>query len=120
MRLSNAYRSLADTAVPATGAGESIDEQRVGMRLMQTVQRLDVRASLDDPAAAMAMARGEASAGDESWEQWAAEFERGEALVVRLDITVAAQDANPELIETVNRGVFVEKDVHPPKLEQQI
>ena len=56
---------VADTAVLAPGAGESIAEQRVGISLMRTVQRLDVRASLDDPEAAVSRARAEASTGEQ-------------------------------------------------------
>ena len=87
---------------------------------MYAVHRLDVRASLDDPAPAIAQARVEAASGDESWEQWAAEAERGEALVIRLDVTVAAEDRSSEPIRTANWGVFVERELHPPQLEQQV
>ena len=48
------------------------------------------------------------------------EHERGEALIVRLDVRVVAMDHAREVIETGNRGVFVENDFHPPRLEQQI
>jgi hypothetical protein len=49
-----------------------------------------------------------------------ADHEHGEALIVRLDVSVVAVDHASEVIETGNRGVFVENDVHLPMLEQQI
>lgn len=84
------------------------------------IERLEVRASLDDPRPALDQARARAAAGDASWAQWVADHERGEALIVRLEVSVVAMDHAREVIETGDRGVFVENDVHPARLEQQI
>jgi hypothetical protein len=84
------------------------------------IERLEVRASLDDPRPALDHARAKAAAGDGSWAQWVAEHTHGEALSVRLDVKIVAMGHAREVIETSTRGVFVETDVHPPRLEQQI
>jgi hypothetical protein len=85
-----------------------------------SVQRLSVRASLDDSAAALAHAEAQAAAGDESWEQWVAEYKRGEALLVRLELTLEVSDGTGEVLTASRDGFFVENHVHAPKLEQQI
>jgi hypothetical protein len=87
---------------------------------MLTIERLLVRAALDDPTAALERAHAEASSGDESWQQWLAEYERGEALILRLHVTLEVSDSERRTIEMSNNGVFIEVDVHPPKVERQI
>jgi len=86
---------------------------------MATVQRLSAIARLDDPTDTLARARADADAGDESWEQWVAEYRRGEAIIVRLEVVVEVGGDDPQVVTISNRGVFVEK-AHPPKVEQQI
>jgi hypothetical protein len=85
-----------------------------------SIQRLSVRAALDDSPAALAHAEAQAAAGDESWEQWVAEYNRGEALLVRLDLTLEVSDGTGEVLTASRDGFFVENHVHAPKLEQQI
>jgi hypothetical protein len=87
---------------------------------MLVVQRVEVMASLDDPRAALEWARREASAGDASWAQWVAEYERGEALILRLEVKLVAAGDRHEVIEVSNPGVFAEMTSHPPQLERQI
>jgi hypothetical protein len=87
---------------------------------MLTIERIVVTARLDDPAPALDRAKREAAAGDESWEQWVSEYRRGEALIVALDVAVEAENGGHRRVEVTNRGVFVEADVHPPKVERQI
>lgn len=87
---------------------------------MWTVQRLGVTARLDDPESALARAEKEAAAGDESWSQWLAEYERGEALILRLEVSLEATNGEAHHVEARNRGVWIEKDVHVPKVEMQI
>ena len=53
-----------------------------------TVRRLAARASLDDPGPAFARAKAAAAAGDESWDAWLSEYERGDAVIVRLEVTL--------------------------------
>ena len=84
------------------------------------MQRLSVRASLDDSPAALANAEAHAAAGDESWEQWVEEYRRGEALIVRLELTVEIDGAGGDILTASTSGYFVENDAHAPKLEQQI
>jgi hypothetical protein len=87
---------------------------------MVRVQRLSARASLDDSPTALAHARAQAEAGDESWEQWVAEYQRGEALILRLDLTLEVVDGTGEVLTASRDGFFVENHVHAPKVEQQI
>jgi hypothetical protein len=86
---------------------------------MMSVQRLSARASLDDSPAALAHAKAQADAGDESWEQWVAEYQRGEALIVRLVLSLEVEGGTGEVLKASRDGFFVENHVHAPKLEQQ-
>jgi hypothetical protein len=85
-----------------------------------SVQRLSVRALLDDSPAALDHAEALAAAGDESWEQWVDEYRRGDALIVRLELCVEVAEETGEVITATRDGFFVENHVHAPKLEQQI
>jgi hypothetical protein len=84
------------------------------------VQRLSVRALLDESPAALAHAEAQAADGDESWEQWVAEYQRGDALIVRLELTLEVSDGTGEVLTASRDGFFVENHVHAPKVEQQI
>jgi hypothetical protein len=85
-----------------------------------SVQRLSVRALLDDSPGALAHAEAEAAAGDESWEQWVEEYQRGDALIVRLELALEVSGDTGETLTASRAGFFVENHVHAPKLEQQI
>ena len=87
---------------------------------MVSVQRLSVRAFLDDSPAALAHADAQAADGDESWEQWVAEVQRGDALIVRLELTLELAGAAGATLTACRDGVFVENHMHAPQLEQQI
>ena len=87
---------------------------------MVSVQRLSARASLDESAAALAHARAQAEAGDESWEQWVAEYQRGDALILRLELTLEVVDGTGEVLTASKDGFFVENHIHAPQVEQQI
>jgi hypothetical protein len=84
------------------------------------VQRLSAHAQLDASAEALAHAQAESDAGDESWTQWLAEYERGDALIIRLEVTIAYADDVAEEVSASSIGHFVESDTHPPKVERQI
>jgi hypothetical protein len=85
-----------------------------------SVQRLSVRALLDESPAVLAHAESQAAEGDESWEQWVAEYQRGEALIVRLELTLEVSDGTGEVLTATRDGFFIENHVHAPKVEQQI
>ena len=89
-------------------------------RLVVSVQRLSARAVLDDSPGTLAHAESQAAAGDESWEQWVAEYHRGEALILRLELTLQVGDGGGERITASTPGFFVENHPHAPKVEQQI
>jgi hypothetical protein len=84
------------------------------------VQRLLARARLDESATVLAQAQAEAAEGDESWEQWVAEYQRGEALILRLELTMEIDDDVDDVITTSKDGFFVENHVHAPRVERQI
>lgn len=87
---------------------------------MVSVQRLSARARLDDSRATLAQAEAHAAAGDESWEQWLAEYHRGDALILRLDLTLAVNDGTDHVVSVTTEGFFVENDVHTPRVERQV
>ncbi len=87
---------------------------------MVSVQRLSVRALLDESPAILAHAKALAAGGDESWEQWVAEYQRGDALIVRLELTLEISNGPSEVLTASRDGFFVENHVHAPKVEQQI
>jgi hypothetical protein len=86
---------------------------------MVSVQRLSARAVLDDSPAALAHAKAQANSGDESWQQWVAEYQRGEALIVRLELTLMLEDGAAEVTASSD-GFFVENHPHVPRVEHQI
>lgn len=86
------------------------------------IRRLTVRASPDSaPRSAISEAQQQARAGDSAWRDWLARVHRGEAAVVEL-MTAADIEIRgvPERVEVVNHGVWIERDAHPPKIEEQI
>jgi hypothetical protein len=85
-----------------------------------SVQRLSARAVLDDSPAALDQAKALAAAGDESWEQWVTEYQRGDALIVRLELSLEITDGATEVLSMAREGCFVENQTHAPRLEQQI
>lgn len=87
---------------------------------MFRIERLEAWASLDDPTQALDRARLEAASGDQSWAEWVAQYELGQALVVQLDVRALVVGSGRDEIETTVRGAFVEKEAHPATLEQQI
>lgn len=62
----------------------------------------------------------EAAAGDESWQQWVDEYQRGEALIIRLELVLEVTDGEREVLRSSSGGFFLECDLHAPKVEQQI
>jgi len=87
---------------------------------MVCVRRLSARASVDDTPGALAHAKAQADAGDESWERWVAEYHRGDALILRLELRLELADGGGDVITASRDGFFVENHVHAPKVEQQI
>lgn len=87
---------------------------------MLSVRRLSVQARLDDSTNALTEAQAQAAAGDESWEQWVIEYQRGDALIVSLELAIELANAEPRVIRGSCGGLFVENSLHAPKVEQQI
>jgi hypothetical protein len=89
-------------------------------RQMMRVERITACARLSDPAELLSYAREAADAGDESWQQWVQEFERGEALVVALELSVELANGASEELRASTRAFFVDCGVPTPHVERQI
>jgi hypothetical protein len=87
---------------------------------MIAVQRLSARAALDESPLALNHARARADSGDQSWEQWLADYGRGDALILRLELTLELGGDENEVLRASKDGFFVENHVHAPQVEQQI
>jgi hypothetical protein len=79
------------------------------------VQRLSARAYPNDGRAALANAEAKGAAGDESWQQWVAEYQKGEALILNLDLRVELSGG--ETVEESISGLFVENHADAPRVE---
>jgi hypothetical protein len=84
------------------------------------VNRLSARARLDESPAALSHAKARAESGDESWEQWLAEYRAGDALILRLELTLEITGGRNDVLTIARDGFFVENHAHTPKVEQQI
>jgi len=84
------------------------------------VHRLSARARLDESPAALSHAKARAESGDESWEQWLAEYRAGDALILRLELTLEISGEGDAMVTISRDGFFVENHAHAPKVEQQI
>lgn len=87
---------------------------------MVAVNRLSARARLDESPAALSHAKARAESGDESWEQWLAEYRAGDALILRLELTLEITGERNDVVTIARNGFFVENHAHTPKVEQQI
>jgi hypothetical protein len=87
---------------------------------MMRVERITACARLSDPAELLSYAREAAEAGDESWRQWVEELERGDALVVALELSVELVNGANEDLHTSTRAFFVDCAVATPHVERQI
>ena len=83
--------------------------------------RLAVEAAPDDSELAVPEAMRRARDGDESWREWVARLNDGEAVVVRLRTRVEFElDGAVDAVEVANHGVWIDRDVHVPKVEEQV
>lgn len=87
-----------------------------------TIRQIEALARLDDEAEReLEAVRVRARDGDESWQQWLEEYERGEAMLLKLRVSVVVSvDDREERFTEQNHGVWVEDHAHPPKVEQQV
>lgn len=87
---------------------------------MMRVERITACARLSDPAELLSYAREAADAGDESWQQWVQEFERGDALVVALELSVELANGATDELHASTRAFFIDCAVPTPHVERQI
>lgn len=86
------------------------------------VLRLSARATLDDPELVLRNAETAGAGGNESWARWAEGYRRGEALLLRLRVTLVLElpDGCADAVECVNRAVWVEATGDVPLVEEQV
>lgn len=84
---------------------------------MQVVIRsVTAQAWLAEPGSELEGARERAAAGDDDWALWVAEFDRGEAILIdmRVSVTVELDDTSRETISVENHQVWMHLAKHPP------
>jgi hypothetical protein len=88
---------------------------------MRSIRSITCRAELDEVGPELEAARERAASGDPSWEQWVREYDAGQALILRLHVTISF-DAGGKIGEvgTVNYGIWVEQSPHPPAVAGQL
>lgn len=86
------------------------------------IERVTAQATLDDPTEELRRVSEYAAAGDDSWSRWLHDYRASRALIVRLRVSIlfSAHDGVRDVVEAVNRAVWLEKDVHPPAVEEQL
>jgi hypothetical protein len=80
------------------------------------VREVATRAWPADSENEIGEARMRAEAGDPDWQQWVDEFDRGEAIVVdlRVSLTIERDDGSTQTLEVVNHGIWLPHGLHPP------
>lgn len=80
------------------------------------VRRVLARAWLADPGREVAQARERAEDGDEDWQLWIDEYDRGEATLVdmRVSVTYERTDGSTQTVGVENHNVWMHLAVHPP------
>lgn len=85
------------------------------------IQRLVLRATLEDPDRELERAREAAGLGDESWERWLRDYERGTAVIARAEVRAQYEcEGRASVVATELTGIWLESSVHPPELEAQL
>lgn len=87
---------------------------------MAQVDRITALARLEDSSKLLTYARAAADEGDESWEQWLWEYDRGEALIVAVELSIELTNGATERLSAQTRPFFVDCAVPTPHVEQQI
>jgi hypothetical protein len=90
--------------------------------MTRTLRRIEVLASLEEePDEELRRVRREAEAGDPSWRRWLDEYQSGDAMLLRLDVSVEIEeDGRSDRLTRTNRRLWVEDHAHPPKVELQV
>lgn len=85
------------------------------------ITRLSALATPDHGDLALREAKRRAREGDESWSQWVARLQGGEAVIVQLLTRAEFEHAATTCaVEVTNHGVWIDRDVHLPKVEEQV
>jgi hypothetical protein len=80
------------------------------------IRSLTAQALLANPGSELDGARERAAAGDADWALWVEEFDRGEATLIdmRVSLTVELDDASVHTITAENHQVWMQLAEHPP------
>ena len=80
------------------------------------IRNLTAQAWLAKPGAELDGARQRAAAGDPDWALWVEEFDRGEAALIdmRVSITIKLDDTSIETVAVENHQVWMHLAEHPP------
>ncbi|HZU40957.1 MAG TPA: hypothetical protein VE992_07880 [Solirubrobacteraceae bacterium] len=86
------------------------------------VQEVAARAWLANPGRELSEARDRAEDGDPDWTAWVDEFDRGEAILADLavSVTVRLEDGSAETAAVENHGIWLPVAVHPPALAAMV
>ena len=82
------------------------------------VRQVAARAWLAHPEREVDQARQRADAGDPDWRLWVEEFDRREAALmdIRVSVRVQLDDGSSETVEVDNHSIWLELRVQPPVL----
>lgn len=86
------------------------------------IEHITVRAELSDAREELERATRWVRDGERDWQAWIDDWHAGIALVLRLRVSVdvVLDDGGDARFECVNRSVWVEKHVDPPRIQEQV
>jgi len=113
------YGVAAPAPRQAVGARTAGAAPRRGLGIpsrAMVIHAVAARAWLGDPRSELLQARLRADDGDPDWRQWVDEYDRGEATLVDIEVSVTfgRSDGSTETVATVNHGIWLQVGVHPP------
>jgi hypothetical protein len=80
------------------------------------IRKVTARACLAQPGSEVGEARARAHAGDQDWQLWVDELERGYATLIdmRVTVTVELDDGTVKVVEAEDKQVWMHLAQHPP------
>lgn len=80
------------------------------------IKSLTARACLAEPGSEVGEARARAEAGDGDWQEWIDQFDRGEAALIDIRVTVSLEfdDGTVEHVSADDYQVWMHLSQHPP------
>ena len=80
------------------------------------IKSVTARACLAEPGSEVGEARARAEAGDDDWQEWIDQFDRGEAALIDIRATVSLEldDGTVEAVNADDYQVWMHLSQHPP------